>query len=192
MKNGSKTTSAEDLSKYTHHKEKEVSQITVHQIGKDENDDDDEKGKGKGKDKTSKTFITYAFTHYRLDPACNVTTFYRSGIGKYPIPRPHYVIKNLDFGKQTREVDHVEGIETGYSIKHTKTDLQKIADIGLQSEGKVSYTVAVLESVFRHSTICLLVHLMSWHTLERYRSKKVMAGARRRYRSRQAETSRSR
>ena len=130
-----KATSAEELNKYTHHKEKEVSQITVHQIGKDE-----------GNDKKN-TFITYAFTHWRLDPACNAVAYFRSGIGKYPIPRPHYVVKNLDFGKQVREVDRVESAETGYSIKYTKANIQKIADIGLQSEGKVSYTVALSNGI---------------------------------------------
>jgi len=130
-----KKTSAEELNKYTHHKEKEVSQITVHQIGTDQ-----------GNEKKN-TFITYAFTHYRLDPACNVSTYFRSGIGKYPIPRPHYVVKNLDFGKQVREVDRVESAETGYSIKYTKANIQKIADIGLQSEGKVSYTVALSNGI---------------------------------------------
>lgn len=129
-----RTTSVEDLSKYTSHKEKEVSAITVHQIGTDEND-------------KKNMFVTYAFTHYRLDPACNVTSFYRSGIGKYPIPRAHYRIKNMDFGKQEREVDHVQVVETGYSIKYTKANLQKIADIGLQSEGKVSYSVTVPKGI---------------------------------------------
>ena len=47
-------------------------------------------------------------------------------------------IKNMDFGKQEREVDYIEGLDTGYSIKYTKANLQKIADIGLQSEGKIS------------------------------------------------------
>ena len=124
-----KETSADELSKYTHHKEKEVSSIiSVHQISTNEND-------------KKNMFITYAFTHYRLDPACNVTTFYRSGIGRYPIPRARYSIKNRDFGKQERQVDYVEGFETGHSIKYTKANLQKIADIGLQSEGKMSYSV---------------------------------------------------
>ena len=104
--------------------------ITVHQIGTDEND-------------KKNMFVTYAFTHYRLDPACNVVSWYRSGIGKNPIPRAHYKVTNQDFGKQTREVDFVEGIETAYNIKWTKANLQKIANIGLDAEGKISYSVVV-------------------------------------------------
>lgn len=59
----------------------------------------------------------------------------------YPIPRGRYRIEQGPFGKQNRMLDSVESTETGYSIPFTKKNLDKIRDIGLQSEGKVGYVI---------------------------------------------------
>ena len=106
------------MAQYTHHKEKEVNQISRKRIG-------------------NKEYLVYSFVHYRLDPALNVTHRSRSGIGTYPIPRGHYHIDQGNYGKQTRVLDFVENVETGYSIPFSKKNLEKILNMGLQSEGKV-------------------------------------------------------
>ena len=106
------------MAQYTHHKEKEVNQISRKRVG-------------------NKEYLVYSFMHYRLDPALNVTHRSRSGIGTYPLPRGHYHIDQGQYGKQTRVLDFVENVETGYSIPFSKKNLEKILNIGLQSEGKV-------------------------------------------------------
>ena len=106
------------MAQYTHHKEKEVNSISRKRVG-------------------NKEYLVYSFVHYRLDPALNVTHRSRSGIGTYPIPRGHYHIDQGQYGKQTRVLDHVENVDTGYSIPFTKKNLEKILNLGLQSEGKV-------------------------------------------------------
>jgi hypothetical protein len=119
-----KDTSADDLSKYSHHSEREVSSFSRHKLGAD-----------------AKEFIPYHFTHYRLDEALNVVHRFRPNIGIYPIPRARYVVKQGAFGKQERQVAEVMAVETGYSIPFNKKNMDKIRDIGLQAEGRVSYTV---------------------------------------------------
>ena len=106
------------MAQYTHHKEKEVNQISRKRIG-------------------NKEYLVYSFIHYRLDPALNITHRSISGVGTYPIPRGHYHIDQGQYGKQTRVLDYVEHTETGYSIPFTKKNLEKILSLGLQSEGKV-------------------------------------------------------
>ena len=110
------------MSQYTHHEEKEVNSISRKKVG-------------------DKEFLVYSFIHYRLDPALNITHRTRSGIGTYPIPRGHYHIDQGQYGKQTRVFDYVENIDTGYSIPFSKKNLQKILDMGLQSEGKIGLGV---------------------------------------------------
>ena len=107
------------MAQYTHHKEKEVNQISRKRVG-------------------NKEYLVYSFIHYRLDPALNVTHSSRSGIGTYPIPRGHYHIDMGNYGKQTRVSDYVEGVDTSYSIPFSKKNFEKILNIGLQSEGKVN------------------------------------------------------
>jgi hypothetical protein len=106
------------MSQYTHHKEKEVNSISRKRVG-------------------NKEYLVYSFIHYRLDPALNITHRSRANIGTYPIPRGHYHIDQGQYGKQTRVLDYVESIDTGYSIPFTKNNLEKILSIGLQSEGKI-------------------------------------------------------
>lgn len=87
-------TTAEDLNRYTSHKEKELRSIRIVKAdsndanGVDLDDEDDSKKKNNNnntsKEDNDKTirepnaFILYDFNHYRLDPACNVVSRYRS------------------------------------------------------------------------------------------------------------------
>jgi hypothetical protein len=102
-------TSAENLKDYTPHHEKEVSTIIRHRLGAE---DDTE-------------YLTYSYTHYRLDKALNVTHRWRPNIGIYPIPRARYSIIQGDFGKQIRNVEEVIAAETGYSIPFSKKAIDK-------------------------------------------------------------------
>jgi hypothetical protein len=117
-----KDTSAESLKDYSKHNEKEVSMIFRHKIGEEE-------------------YITYSFIHYRLDKALNLTHRWKPNIGIYPIPRARFGVSYGDFGKQNRKFEEVIAIDTGYSITFNKKNMDKIRDIGLQIEGKVSYGV---------------------------------------------------
>ena len=146
------------MAQYTHHKEKEVINIHRKRVG-------------------DKEFLIYSFMHYRLDPALNVTSRSRSAIGEYPIPRGHYSIAHGAFGKESRTLDYVENIDTGYSIPFSKKNLQKILDIGLQSEGKVGLgidtgmiriTVATLED-FMNGDFAELAHFGKIPTSEQRR-----------------------
>ena len=60
-------TSAGDLSKYTQHKEKEVTMISRIRTG------------DKGQE-----YLLYSFVHYRLDQALNVKHWWLPNVGKYP------------------------------------------------------------------------------------------------------------
>jgi hypothetical protein len=106
------------MAQYTHHKEKEVNHIMRKRVG-------------------NKEYLVYSFIHYRLDPALNITHRSRQ-MGTYPIPRGHYHIDQGSYGKQTRVLDYVESTDTGYSIPFNKKNLEKILNLGLQSEGKVA------------------------------------------------------
>jgi hypothetical protein len=117
-----KDTTAEGLKDYSKHTEKEVSQIYRQKIGEQE-------------------FITYSMNHYRLDKALNLTHRWRPNIGKYPIPTARFSISYGDFGKQTRKFEEVIAIDTGYSIPFTKKGMDKIKEMGLQVDGKISYAI---------------------------------------------------
>jgi hypothetical protein len=145
------------MSQYTHHKEKEVNSITRKRVG-------------------NKEYLVYSFIHYRLDPALNITHRSRSNIGTYPIPRGHYHIDQGQYGKQTRVLDYVESVETGYSIPFTKKNLEKILE-GLNSEGKVGLgidtgviriSVATLED-FMNGDFAELAHFGKIPTAEQRR-----------------------
>ena len=83
-------------------------------------------------------FLQYDYMHRRLDSACNVVHRHVAHMGLYPIPRPHWKVTQMSFGKEDRKVDYVQSVETGYSIKATKANLLKISSIGLRKEPPVS------------------------------------------------------
>jgi hypothetical protein len=117
-------TSADDLSKYSHHKTQEISKII------------------RVRTKDNKEFLVYSLIEYRLDKALNVKHFWRPNLGRYPIPIPIYATTDITFGKQNRKIVDILNIETGYSIPFTKKNLDKIRDIGLiEPNGKVQYMV---------------------------------------------------
>ena len=123
-------TNADNLAHYTSHKEKELNAIHIVLV-------QDEPGK------KPTAFLVYDFIHRRLDPACNVLTRSVSNIGKYPRPIPHWKVTHMSFGKEERKVDFVESVETCYSIKATKANLERIVkDIGWPKDGKVSLGIA--------------------------------------------------
>jgi hypothetical protein len=62
-----RTTTADGLSNYTNHKEKELQSIKVVQVNNTDYTGEE------GQD-PYKHFIVYSWKHYRLDSACNVTT----------------------------------------------------------------------------------------------------------------------
>ena len=109
------------MAQYTHHKEKEVNNIKRIRVGG-----------------SNKEYLVYSFIHYRLDPALNLTHRSRSGIGTYPIPMGHYHIDQGQYGKQTRVLDYIENVTTGYSIPFNRKNLEKILSTGIQSEGKMN------------------------------------------------------
>ena len=132
------------MAQYTHHKEKEVNSISRKRVG-------------------NKEYLVYSFMHYRLDPPLILVTRSISGVGTYPIPRGHYHIDHGSYGKQTRVLDYVESVDTGYSIPFNKKNLEKILNIGLQSEGKVG--LGIDTGVIRIS-ISTIEDYMNGHFLE--------------------------
>jgi hypothetical protein len=119
-----KETSADELSKYSHHKTQEISMIK------------------RVRTRDNKEFLVYSLIEYRLDKALNVKHFWRPNLGKFPIPIPIYATTDMSFGKQNRKIVDISDIETGYSIPFTKKNLDKIRDIGLiEPNGKVQYMV---------------------------------------------------
>lgn len=57
----------------------------------------------------------------------------------------------MDFGKEKREADYVESVETGFSIPWTKSNLQKIvSEIGMPRDGKISYTAIASNGIKIH------------------------------------------
>lgn len=116
-----KNTTAENLSNYTEHKEKEVNKFF----------------RVRGRD--NKEYLVYSFVHYRLDEALNCVHRSQPDIGIYPIPRPRYTVSYGAFGKQERHIAEVMQNDKGYSIPFTRENVEKIKDMGLQLEGKVSY-----------------------------------------------------
>ena len=137
-------TDASNLSSYTHHKEKEITSITIRVVETGEYDN-------KGNKKTDQNaWITYDFIHRRLDRAANVTSRTVPKNGMYPIPHPHFRVKSVSFGKEEREVDFIEGYETAYSIPYTKQNLLKlIKEIPLSKEG-VQCAIAVSNGIRVH------------------------------------------
>ena len=104
-----------------------------------------------GEQERQEAYITYAYIHYRLDPACNVMTRSVPRNGMYPVPRPHYKVTQMSFGKQEKKVDYVEHVDTAYSIKWTKANLQKIVkSIPLRREPKVSCSVIASNGIRIH------------------------------------------
>jgi len=118
-------TSADDLSKYTQHKEKEVTMIKRIRTA------------------NGNEYLVYSFVHYRLDQALNVKHWWLPQIGKYPLPVPRYETTDITFGKQQRKIAEIISIEVGYSIPFTKKNVDKIKDIGLEYNGKVNYLVEI-------------------------------------------------
>ena len=86
-------TNADNLNKYTHHKEKELTSIHIRLV-------QEEPGQ------KPKAFLQYDYMHRRLDVACNVVHRYRPRIGLYPIPRPHWKVTQMSFGKEERVPSH--------------------------------------------------------------------------------------
>ena len=114
-----RNTRTEDLEKYTHHREKEIVDIKRVKTGE-------------------KEFITYSESEYRLDEALNVKHFFRSDIGKFPIPKAIYTIKQVAFGKKEREVSDIANIETGYSIPFSKEKMNELRQMGLSQSAHFS------------------------------------------------------
>ena len=128
-------TRADNLSHYTSHKERELNSLHIILV-------QDEPGK------KPTPFLVYGFIHRRLDPACNVLTRSVTNQGMYPRPIPHWKVTQMSFGKEERKVEFVESIETCYSIKATKANLERIVkDIGWPKDGKVSLGIVAPNGV---------------------------------------------
>jgi hypothetical protein len=122
-------TSAENLSEFTDFKEKEITSIHVKQIGTGEYDDN-------GKEKCE-YYCVWDCMHTRVDRAGNPVQRYLPNQGIYPIPRPHYKLGTLEFGKTKREIDYIESHDTGYTTPWTKANLLKlIKEIPLRTKNK--------------------------------------------------------
>lgn len=70
-----------------------------------------------------------------------MTHRFRPQVGKYAIPIPEFYIQRLDFGKEERKLKEIIGMETGYSIPFTKDNLDKIKNMGMALDGKITYLV---------------------------------------------------
>ena len=142
-----RTTTAEGLSNYTKHKEKELQQIQVIRVA---NSDYTGENEGEGSE-MYKYFVTFSWIHRRLDPACNVTSRTVAGCGKFPIPEAHYKIENQDFGKQKRTADFAQNITTGYSIPWTTANIKKILkEHSLPVNSKLQCSVSTENNVRFH------------------------------------------
>ena len=63
-------------------------------------------------------YIVHDHADIRLDLIGNIKMWYRGGIGKYPIPTPHYEIKvDEETLEKSRVCTGVSYTKTGYSIK---------------------------------------------------------------------------
>ena len=70
--------------------------------------------------------MVYDVTHTRIDKAGNPVSRTLPNQGKYPIPRPHYKLGEIQFGKAKREIDFLSYVDTGYTTKWTKANLLKL------------------------------------------------------------------
>lgn len=77
-----RATSADGLSNYTNHKEKEMNQLQVVQVNNPDYT-------GEEGDSMYRYFIVYSWMHRRLEHACNITSRYVPNVGKYQIPQAH-------------------------------------------------------------------------------------------------------
>ncbi len=81
-------------------------------------------------------FVVWDCEHTRIDKAGNPVSKYLPNQGMYPVPRPHYKLGEMEFGKAKREVDFISSINTGYTTKWNKANLLKlIKTIPLRKEG---------------------------------------------------------
>lgn len=115
-------TSAEELSKYSRKKEKEINRISRLRTG------------------DGHEYILYSYIHYRLDRDLNLAHRYRPNVGTYPIPQALYSTEFKDFGKQVRKLREIVSLDTGYWIPFTPKRLDEIKNMGTLSD-KISYSV---------------------------------------------------
>lgn len=144
-------TSAENLSDFTSKKEKEITCIRVVQVSKHEYDDE-------GKEQFE-YFVEYDDSHTRIDRAGNPVSRYLPNQGMYPIPRPHYKLGEVKFGKMEREIDYIASTDTGYTIPWTKANLLKLIKeiplrkenggpgVGAKTAGGISFSVKRFENL---------------------------------------------
>ena len=63
-------------------------------------------------------YIVHDHADIRLDMIGNIKMWYRGGIGKYPIPTPHYEIKvDEETLEKSRVCTRADYVKTGYSIR---------------------------------------------------------------------------
>jgi hypothetical protein len=91
--------------------------------------------------KDGREYIYYSATEYRVDKALNLKHWFKSGLGRYPIVQGRYEMVHKDFGESERVLRDILSIDTGYSIPFSKENLDKIRDLGLNPEGKTTYSV---------------------------------------------------
>ncbi len=116
-------TSAERMSEYSRHKEKEVNSIR------------------RVKAHDGKEYLVYSYIHHRLDRALNVTHRYRPENGRYPIPEASYYIQRTDFGKEERKFKEIISMSDGFSIPYSPKKVDEIRNIGTPINGSVQYMV---------------------------------------------------
>lgn len=94
---------------------------------------------------SNQEYITYDIKETRFDSLGNEISFTRTNIGRYPIPVPMYRIKRDQQGYEEKYTAGVSRIRTGYSIKHDKSNFNKLHKHCLDTSSEKTQYLAQLE-----------------------------------------------
>jgi hypothetical protein len=95
-------------------------------------------------------YIVHDHADIRLDLIGNLKMWYRGGIGKYPIPSPHYEIKvDEETLEKSRVCTGVSHIKTGYSIKWSIKKADELHKLCIDAPSDYSNNLVTAYSVRR-------------------------------------------
>jgi hypothetical protein len=91
--------------------------------------------------KSGEQYIVHDETTTKFDPLGNRKSFYRGGIGKFPIPIPHYEIKvNPEEGySKAKIITGIDSVDVGYSIPFDKPNIDRLLKY---TDGNTQYSIS--------------------------------------------------
>ena len=95
-------------------------------------------------------YVVHDHEDIRLDMIGNLRTWYRGGIGRYPIPTPHYEIKvDPDTFEKNRVCTGYSSIKCGYSIKWSVRKADELHRLCLDTSSEYSSNMITSYAVQR-------------------------------------------